>query len=113
MFQTTNWAIIESLRTDPRGAMSSIARTYGAPLYTFIICERRCSPEDARDFVQGFFLQCLEKDVLQKADAAKGKFRTFLLSCFKNHVDSVWRRERAQKRTPPGGLQSLQGLMQN
>ena len=38
--------------------------------------------DDAADLVQGFFTRLIEKDDLARADAERGRFRSFLLGAF-------------------------------
>ena len=47
---------------------------------------RNLSPEDIEDFVQSFLVKMLGGGVFAGADRAKGRFRTFFLRCFDNHV---------------------------
>jgi RNA polymerase sigma-70 factor (ECF subfamily) len=46
---------------------------------------RGYSPED-QDLTQGFFLHVLEHRALAGVDRLKGKFRSFLLASFQNHL---------------------------
>ncbi|MCH8219245.1 MAG: hypothetical protein IH892_21015, partial [Planctomycetes bacterium] len=49
----------------------------------------------------------LEQNLLKKADAAKGRFRSLLLIALNRYVDDVRDRKSAQKRQPRGSLVSL------
>lgn len=55
---------------------------------------------DAKDRVQEFFLSGLEKHKFEKADAARGRFRTFLLTCLKNFIANYERNRKAKGRQP-------------
>ncbi len=59
---------------------------------------------DAEDLTQSFFARLLEHNFVARADPAKGRFRTFLLTLFKRFLANEWNREHAQKR---GGLQPV------
>ena len=56
------------------------------------------NPPEAEDLTQGFFARLLQKDYLQTADRAKGRFRTFLLVALDRFLANEWDRTRAQKR---------------
>jgi DNA-directed RNA polymerase specialized sigma24 family protein len=60
--------------------------------------------EDAQDLTQEFFARLLEKRWLDCAEAAKGKFRTFLLTAMERFLVNEWDKRRALKR---GGGQVL------
>jgi RNA polymerase sigma-70 factor (ECF subfamily) len=78
-------------------ALEKLCRRYWPPVYAFI---RRCGhgPEDAKDLNQEFFSRLLEKNYLQAADAAKGKFRTLLLTAVTRFLINERERTQAQKR---------------
>jgi RNA polymerase sigma-70 factor (ECF subfamily) len=80
-----------------RAALEQLCRAYWHPLYHYV---RRCGhrPEDACDSTQGFFARLLERGILAKADAARGRFRCFLLASLKHYLADEWDRTRAQKR---------------
>ncbi len=83
-------------------ALAEICRAYWQPLYAFA---RRLgyAPADAEDVTQSFFAALLERPLLDRADAGKGRFRSFLLGAFKNHLRKTRERAGSQKR---GGGQS-------
>jgi RNA polymerase sigma factor (sigma-70 family) len=100
-FPTTRWSVVLALKsTDPlqcREALSVLCEAYWYPLYVF--ARRRGHPhEEAADLTQAFFLQLLEKDTLQRADATRGRLRSFLLGSFKNFAANVHDHREAQKR---------------
>ena len=55
---------------------------------------------EAEDVVQSFLLSCLEKDYLAKADAARGRFRTFVAVCLRRHTTNYVAQRRCAKRSP-------------
>ncbi len=77
--------------------MAELCRLYWYPLYIFAR-RRGHSPEDAQDLTQGFFLHLLERRALTGVDRLKGKFRSFLLASFQNHLSDVGDRARRYKR---------------
>src|SRR4029077_5623448 len=89
-----------------QSALAQLCRIYWYPLYMFAR-RRGYSPEDAQDLTQGFFLHLLEHRPLAKVDRLKGKFRSFLLASFQNHLsDQVDRAGRLKR----GGDKELVGL---
>jgi RNA polymerase sigma-70 factor (ECF subfamily) len=50
----------------------------------------------------------LGRKLIEQADEAKGRFRTFLLTALDRYVTSVHRKESARKRRPDAGLLSLE-----
>lgn len=100
-FQTTRWTVVRravgSDDATARQALSALCDGYWYPIYAFIRRSGK-SPHDAEDLTQGFFARLLEKEMLAMADPAKGKLRTFLLSCVRNFLADEHDRASAQKR---------------
>jgi RNA polymerase sigma factor (sigma-70 family) len=100
-FHTTRWTIVMSaVQSQAPGGQSALAqlyRIYWYPLYMFAR-RRGYSPEDTQDLTQGFFLHLLEHRALASVDRLKGKFRTFLLASFQNHLSDQLDRARRLKR---------------
>ena len=78
-------------------ALADLCRLYWYPLYIFAR-RRGHSPDDAQDLTQGFFLHLLESRALTGVDRLKGKFRSFLLASFQNHLSDAVDRARRLKR---------------
>jgi RNA polymerase sigma-70 factor (ECF subfamily) len=100
-FHTTHWTIvIRAAQSQTQGGQSALAelcRLYWYPLYIFAR-RRGHSPDDAKDLTQGFFLHVVEHRALTGVDRLKGKFRSFLLASFQNHLsDSVDRARRLKR----------------
>jgi RNA polymerase sigma factor (sigma-70 family) len=100
-FHTTRWSVIMVAAQDDTGAgkaaLTKLCQLYWYPLYAFAR-RRGYSPHDAQDLTQGFFLQILENRTFARADQLKGKFRSFLLTCFQNYLSVEAQRARSQKR---------------
>ena len=100
-FRTTRWTIVmmaaQSQAPGGQSALAQLCRTYWYPLYVFAR-RRGYSPEDAQDLTQGFFLHLLEQRALASVDRLKGKFRSFLLASFQNHLSDQLDRARRLKR---------------
>src|SRR6202049_2439310 len=78
-------------------ALAELCRLYWYPLYAFAR-RRGHSPDDAQDLTQGFFLHVAEHRAFRGVDRLKGKFRSFLLASFQNHLSDVGDRARRFKR---------------
>jgi RNA polymerase sigma factor (sigma-70 family) len=100
-FRTTRWSAIlvaaESRIPGSDAALAELCRLYWYPLYAFAR-RRGTDPHDAQDLTQGFFLHLLEHRALKQAHPLKGKFRSFLLTSFKNFASDEAARARCQKR---------------
>lgn len=100
-FNTTRWSLIirihASDEADAHGALDQLCRNYWPPLYAWL---RGCgnSPGAAEEFTQGFFAQALEKRLFEKADAARGRLRSFLLTALKHYLADLKEKQNAQKR---------------
>ncbi len=102
-FLTTNWNAIRN------NELSFIIELYWGPIYYFILRTVRNETE-AEDLTQDFFTDCLETNRFSKADPARGRFRSFLLSSLKNFLINKHRAAAAKSKSPPGGIVSLQGM---
>jgi RNA polymerase sigma factor (sigma-70 family) len=100
-FTTTHWSVVLTARDDqsPRAAeaLDKLCRHYWPPIYAFVR-RRGHGPDDAQDLTQEFFARLLEKNYLDAADAAKGKFRTLLLTAVSRFLANEWERTQTQKR---------------
>ena len=100
-FHTTRWDLV--LRsgdvTSPlhEQSLSEFCSRYWYPLYYFARY-KGFSDEDAQDLTQSFFLHLLDKVSLKHADPNRGRFRSFLLASFQNHMSAVRHRAEAAKR---------------
>jgi len=100
-FHTTRWTLVMISAQSPvqegRAALAELCQLYWYPLYSFVRV-RGYSPHDAQDLTQGFFLHLLEHRALTHVDRMKGKFRSFLLTSFKNYLSVEAHRARSLKR---------------
>ncbi|MDF1712947.1 MAG: sigma-70 family RNA polymerase sigma factor [Akkermansiaceae bacterium] len=100
-FPMTRWSVVLSARDEDaskvKAALSELCEAYWMPLYSFA---RRTgkSAEDAEDLTQAFFARLIEKDLFARANAERGKLRSFLLGTFKNFLSDEWDKSRALKR---------------
>jgi RNA polymerase sigma-70 factor (ECF subfamily) len=114
-FAATQWSLVAGAQKpdtpEAAAALEKLCRTYWRPIYLFI---RRSSPDEhtAKDLTQGFFERFLEKDYVRDAERARGRFRTFLLTCVKHYLANERDRQRAQRRGGGAGILSIELLLQ-
>ena len=108
-FATTRWSLV--LRAGAGAsvagadeALASLCEAYWYPLYAFVRSQGR-SADEAQDLTQAFFARMLEKKSIRRADPARGRFRSFLLTSLKNFAANERERELASKRG--GAIQIL------
>ena len=110
LFATTRWSVVLASADAASGdeqsaqALAELCRTYWRPVFAFI-CRRGHNVTDAQDLTQGFFLKILEGGLLQRADPARGRFRTLLLHALKNYLIDGHVKQTAKKRG--GGLEFI------
>jgi len=100
-FLTTHWTeVLAAGRNDTtraRMALAQLCETYWYPLYVYVR-RRGHALHDAQDLTQEFFARLLAHNWLARADHAKGRFRTFLLTAMERFLANEWDKVRAQKR---------------
>ena len=102
-FVTTRWSLILSGAgpgsgdREIRKALAELCQIYWRPIFLFIT-RRGYSREDADDLTQDFFVQILKGDWLQKADPARGRFRSLLLKSLQNFLNDAVDRRKSRKR---------------
>jgi RNA polymerase sigma-70 factor (ECF subfamily) len=94
-----------------QAALAELCRVYWYPLYGF--ARRRGHPEeDAKDLTQGFFAKLLQEGAIARADAARGRFRTYLLAMFEHYRAHEHARATSQKRGGGCEVVSLEVLQE-
>lgn len=92
--------MLASSAQDPtarKAALEELCATYWYPLYAYA---RRTgeSADDAADLVQQFFAMLLTRGDFERADPARGRFRSWLLTALRNFAENQRERRRALKR---------------
>ena len=110
-FPTTRWTLIQQAVADDaspaaRQALESLCQQYAAPVLGFLQ-HRMTGREQAEDIAQGFFAQLIERNLFDRVDKERGRFRTFLLHALRGYMADVHDYNTAQKR---GGGQSVVSL---
>lgn len=110
-FETTRWTAIEAIRSKDDShkcaLVGKMLALYWKPVYWYLR-QKGNTNEQAKDLTQGFFQEVvLGHELIQQADQAKGRFRTFLLTALDRYVTSEYRKETARKRIPTDKLLSL------
>jgi DNA-directed RNA polymerase specialized sigma24 family protein len=108
-FAATRWSLVFDAGNSqcPRSesALNELCRCYWEPLYVYA-CHRGTARVDAQDLVQSFFIShFLKTNYLQALDSQKGRFRAYLLACFKHH--SLNEKKRAGCKKRGGGADHL------
>lgn len=110
-FPATKWSVVLSCgRGNEKGeaALAELCQAYWLPLYTFARRDGR-TPSDAEDLVQGFLAKAVIDELFSRADAERGKLRTFLLTAFRRYAKDEQAKAHAGKRGG-GVLVSLDGI---
>jgi DNA-directed RNA polymerase specialized sigma24 family protein len=112
-FPTTHWSLVARAGHDAteakRQALGDLLVRYLPALRAHLVHGKRLSPEDADDLLQEFVAaKILDKELIGRADAQLGKFRTFLLTALDRFLIDRFRQQAARKRSPAdGGLRAL------
>jgi RNA polymerase sigma factor (sigma-70 family) len=109
-FHTTRWSVVISAgeRASPKNqeALAELCTQYWYPIYAFARRSGYNAP-DSQDLTQSFFEHLFEQNALNRAAPARGRFRTFLVASFQNHISHSREKTRALKR---GGSQQILSL---
>ena len=111
-FGATHWTAIEEIGSNDDACNEALVvdflKTYWKPVYCYLRHKGRGNAE-AKDLTQGFFHEVvLGRKLIQRADRAKGRFRTLLLRALDRYLVSMHRKETARKRIPRDRLISLE-----
>ena len=111
-FGATHWTAIEEIGSNDdassRALVVDFLKAYWKPVYCYLRHKGRGNAE-AKDLTQGFFHEVvLGRKLIQRADRAKGRFRTLLLRALDRYLVSMHRKKTALKRKPGNSLISLE-----
>jgi len=109
-FLTTQWSLIEGIQKQPdpeRAMIGLLLERYWKPVYCHL-CRSGYDNEEAKDLTQGFFHEVvLGRQLVQRADPSKGRFRAFVLHALKQYVIDQQRRQTTRRHIPPEKLVPL------
>jgi RNA polymerase sigma-70 factor (ECF subfamily) len=112
-FLTTHWSLIEGVKSREdrdRALIGLLLGKYWKPVYCYLR-RKGYGNEEAKDLTQGFFHEIvLNKNLVQRADQAKGRFRSFLLHALDQYLINESEKQSARKRRPKGALVSLDAV---
>ena len=101
-FPPTRRSVIEAVGSidaeERERALESLCVAYWRPIYNYIRLRWNRPAEQAQDLTQGFFVEVLERGLLEKFDAKKGRLRTYLRVCVDSFVSNEDKAGRRQKR---------------
>ncbi len=108
-FPRTRWTLVASSRESAearRRALGELLAAYWKPLYAYARL-KGLAIEAAKDAVQGFFAELLERDFLASLDPARGSLRAWLKTSLANFLVNQHEGSVAQKR---GGGRAIVSL---
>ena len=110
-FPTTQWDLLalvnEENQDEGKKALSRLIELYWRASYNFLR-QRGYKPEDAEDYVQGFFTKWIVEGGFSKAERKENmRFRTYLLASLQNFVKNIQRDKKRKKRYPSKGFVPL------
>jgi len=101
-FPATRLSVVERTRSHDeetrRVAWATIIEAYWKPVYKYLRMKWSLSPDEAADLTQEFFTTTLEKEVVERYDPARARFRTYLRLCLDGFAANARKAERRLKR---------------
>ncbi|TET38497.1 MAG: hypothetical protein E3J72_03140 [Planctomycetota bacterium] len=112
-FMSTPWTDILSVKElsseDRLKRLDFLLERYWRPVYFFIRRKGR-NNEEAKDLTQAFFAKMLEVDIVGRADPAKGRFRSYLLTSVTRFLSSREGQQAAGKTDFPKGTKFIEQM---
>jgi RNA polymerase sigma-70 factor (ECF subfamily) len=104
-FATTHWSVIREVSDAQKrqAALEALYKTYWEPV-CFYLRRRDVAPDEVEDVAQDFFLHFFDR-ALERAEPARGRFRSFLLGALDFHCRQHRRHGLTQKRG--GGIEHV------
>lgn len=114
-FPTTRWTLLAeaTLSGDHDGcrALETLCASYRQPILNYLAF-RGYAEHEREDLAQEFFLRWLRSRSWKRADAGRGRFRTFLLGCLGHMLSHHHRQQSALKRGGHNRMESLELLLE-
>jgi RNA polymerase sigma-70 factor (ECF subfamily) len=112
-FLTTHWSLIDNIQAShdkDRALIKLLLQRYWKPVYCYMR-RKGFNNEDAKDLTQGFFHEVvLNRQLIQRSDQAKGRFRSFLLHALNQYIINQRAKQTATIRIPRDKLVSLESI---
>ncbi len=112
-FLTTHWSLIDDIQAGQdkdRALIGLLLQRYWKPVYCYLR-RKGCDNEEAKDLTQGYFHEVvLGRQLVQRADESKGRFRSFLLHALNQYVINQRAKQTAAARIPKHKLVSFEGI---
>jgi len=113
VFLTTHWSLIEDIKSKKdkdKALMSLLLKRYWKPVYC-CLRHKGHNNEQAKDLTQGFFHEVvLNRNLVQRSEQCKGRFRSFLLHALNQYLINVKTAEAARKRIPAEKQVQIEGI---
>jgi RNA polymerase sigma-70 factor (ECF subfamily) len=112
-FLTTHWSLVDNISASSesdrkRNLLGLLLKRYWKPVYCYLR-RKGYDNDQAKDLTQGFFHEVvLGRQLIQKVDRSRGRFRSYMLTALNNYISTVRAAETAQKRMPKGKLIPLE-----
>ena len=102
-FPVTQWSLVARARhvetSIKRQALGELLQSYFPAVRLHLIRRRGVRPHDVDDVIQGFIAsQVMERELIEKVEKEKGKFRTFLLTALDRYLSKLRRGEGVRQR---------------
>jgi len=115
-FPTTSWMLIDRItrhEADYQVLIGLLLQCYWKPVY-YYLRRRGRSNEEAQDLTQGFLCEVvLNHHLVERADPAKGRFRSFLLHALNQYLINEKAKQSARMRIPRSRLVRLEAVDPN
>jgi DNA-directed RNA polymerase specialized sigma24 family protein len=101
-FPATRLSVVERTRSGDaetrRIALAAIIDAYWKPAYKYLRVKWSLDPDAAADLTQEFFTSTLEKEVIERYDPSRARFRTYLRLCLDGFASNTRKAEGRLKR---------------
>jgi RNA polymerase sigma factor (sigma-70 family) len=101
-FPATHLSVVERTRSGDeetrRLALATIIEAYWKPAYKHLRVKWSLTADEAADLTQEFFTSTLQKEVVERYDPARARFRTYLRLCLDGFASNTIKAERRLKR---------------
>jgi RNA polymerase sigma factor (sigma-70 family) len=91
-FPSTRRSVVEAVRStdveERERALEALCEAYWKPVYKYVRLRWNRPASEAQDLTQGFFLDVLERELIEKFDPKKSRLRTYLRVCVDSFVSN-------------------------